>query len=145
MNKLLAMFVLLASAQIAAAPPKPDAVAEPRKLGDEAMKYVAADDMKGLFAFITRYMPMERLELNKQRDSSIEQRRKIPAVLGKSLGFSFIRECRLSDVLVRVDYAEKREKNVIRWQFVFYRPRNAWSMVSFNWDDKVNLLFEPCS
>ena len=144
MIKSLAVLALLASAQILAAPLKPEPVVEPRQLGDAAMKFVAADDMKGLFAFITKHMPMDRAELNKLRDSSIEQRRKIPGVLGKPLGFAFIRECRLSDILVRVDYVEKREKNVIRWQFIFYRARNVWSMVSFKWDDNVNLLFEPC-
>jgi len=108
------------------------------------MKYVAADDMKSLFSLIATHMPMDREALDKIRDSSIDQRKKIPSVLGKSLGTALIRECRLTDFLVRLVYVEKREKNVIRWQFIFYKARNVWTMSSFIWDDNMNSLFAPC-
>jgi hypothetical protein len=118
---------------------------EPRQIADDAMKFVASEDLKGLFEYIGRNMAMDRAELNKIRDSVIEQRKKIGGALGKSLGFAFISECRRSDVLVRLLYAEKREKNVMRWQFIFYKARNSWTMVFFHWDNKVPELFEPCS
>ena len=50
----------------------------------------------------------------------------------------------MSDYLVRLVYVEKREKNVMRWQFVFYKARSAWSVSSFNFDDNLNALFAPC-
>lgn len=144
MAKLLVMLtVVLAGVQASTTPVKP-APPEPRQIAEDAMKYVAAEDMKGLFALIARHMPMDRESLDKLRDGSNEQRKKIPAALGKSLGFAFISECRLSDVLARLAYVEKREKNVIRWQFVFYKARNVWTMSSFIWDDNLNALFEPC-
>jgi len=139
------MLGLIASTQILGAPLNSEPVLEPRQIADDAMKFVAADDMKGLFVLITRHMPLGRDELEKLRDSSIEQRKKIPAVIGKSMGFAFIKECRVSDFLVRLVYVEKREKNVLRWQFIFYRSRNVWTMVSFVWDENVNSLFLPCS
>ena len=139
------MLALVASTQILGATLKSEPVLEPRQIADDAMKYVAADDMKGLFVLIARHMPLARDELDKLRDSSIEQRKKIPAVIGKSMGFAFINECRISDFLVRLVYVEKREKNVLRWQFIFYRSRNLWTMVNFIWDENLNSLFAPCS
>jgi hypothetical protein len=145
MTRLLVMLVALASAQILAAPTKSVPVVEPRQIADDAMKYVAADDMKGLFVFVAKHMPLDRAALDKMRDGTIDQRKKLPAALGKSLGSAFIRECRVSDILVRLLYVEKREKNVLRWQFIFYRARNVWTMSHILWDDNVPSLFETCS
>ena len=143
MTKLLVMLTVLAGVQASTTPLKP-LPGEPRQVADDAMKYVAADDMKSLFSLIATHMPMDRESLDKIRDSSIDQRKKIPSVLGKSLGTALIRECRLTDFLVRLVYVEKREKNVIRWQFIFYKARNVWTMSSFIWDDNMNSLFAPC-
>jgi hypothetical protein len=145
MTKLLVVLAVLASTQNAATPTSAATASEPRQIAESAMKFVAIDDMKGLFEFIGRHMPMERSELNKIRDATIEQRKKMPGALGKSLGFAFISECRRSEILSRVIYVEKREKNVVRWQFVFYKPRATWAMSAFNWDVNHESLFEPCA
>jgi hypothetical protein len=143
MTKLLVMLAVLASVQGSSAPPKPEP-GGPRQLADDAMKFVAADDMKGLFAFIAAHMPSsDRESIDAIRDSSVDQRKKLSAALGKSQGVVFIRECRLSD-LVRIVYLEKREKNALRWQFIFFRPRTAWVLSSFNWDANLDSLFAPC-
>jgi hypothetical protein len=144
MIKLLAMLAVLASVQGSTTPLKPPP-GEPRQIAEDAMKFVAAEDMKGLFAFIATHMPMDRAALDKIRDSSIEQRKKLPPALGKLLGTGFIRECRLTDYLARIVYVEKREKNVIRWQFIFYKARTTWTISSFIWDENVNDLFAPCA
>lgn len=143
MTKLLAMLAILASLQGSTTPVSP-VPSEPRQLADDAMKFVAAEDMKGLFAFVAAHMPTDRESLEKTLDSSLEQRKKVSAALGKSLGTVFVRECRFSNVLVRVMYLEKREKNALRWQFIFYKARTAWAMSSFNWDDNLNPVFAPC-
>lgn len=144
MIKLLAMLAFLASVQGSTAPPKPEP-GGPRQLADEAMKFVAAEDMKGLFASIAAHMPSsDRETIDSIRDNSIDQRKKLSAALGKSLGTVFVRECRLSDLLVRIVYIEKREKNALRWQFIFYKAREAWVISSFNWDANLDSLFARC-
>jgi len=145
---VLAAFGVLASASNSAVPATgttAKAAPEPRQIADNAMKFVAAEDLKGLFEFIGRNMPMEPDELKKIRDNIVDQRKKIPGALGKPMGFTFVSECRRSEILVRLLYAEKREKNVMRWEFIFYRPRNVWTMVSFHWDSNVQGLFAPCN
>jgi hypothetical protein len=117
---------------------------EPRAIADKAMQYVAAEDLKGMFDYIGRNMPMERSELISIRDGIIEQRKKLGSALGKPLGFVFIGECRRAEILVRLIYAEKHEKQVMRWEFIFYRPRNTWIMTFFHWDMELQKLFEPC-
>lgn len=147
-KKLLVALAVLASAPNSAVPATGTAAIatpEPRQIADNAMKFVAAQDMKGLFDFIGRNMPMEPGDLIKIRDNIIDQRKKIGDALGKPLGFAFISECRRSEMLVRLLYVEKREKNVMRWEFVFYKPHNVWTMTYFHWDADLQNLFVPCA
>jgi hypothetical protein len=145
MIKLVAMLAVLASAQNAATPSSAAAVSEPRQIAEEAMKYVVADDMKGLFAYIQLHMPVEKKKLDDLRENFIGQRKALPEALGKIVGFAFVSECRRSDFLVRLVYAEKREKNALRWEFIFYKARNNWALSNFVWDDKATAFFESCN
>jgi hypothetical protein len=147
MTRILMALAVLASSTNSAAPATGAAATagpEPRLIADKAMQYVAAEDLKGLFDYIGRNMPMERKELIAIRDGIIEQRKKVGVELGKPMGFAFIGECRRAEILVRLIYAEKHEKQVMRWEFVFYKPRNTWIMTYFHWDMDLQRLFEPC-
>jgi hypothetical protein len=144
MIALMAAVIVLASAQNAAAP-SAKAVPEPRQISDEAMASVAADDMKGLFKVIARHMPMKPDELDAIRVKMVDMREALPGKVGKVLGYAFISECRKSDILVRYTYVEKREKSVVRWQFLFYKPRSTWQMLFFYMDEDLGALFQPCA
>lgn len=125
----------------ATAPP----VVEPRNLGDQLMKFVAADDMPGLFAHMATLSTLEKSQLDDSRDNVIKQRKPLVSSLGNVVGYGFASECRRGDFLSRLIYAEKRSKSVMRWQFIFYRVRDKWQLIYFFWDDKVNELFESCN
>jgi hypothetical protein len=145
---LLVLMVLLgpathASSQSAA--PGAAANPEPRQLGDNAMKFIARDDIAGLFKYLGAIMPMEKDELDKIRDNIVGQRKGVTAKIGASVGYALISECRKSDTLSRLIYAEKRAKSVMRWQFIFYKPRDKWTLIYFFWDDKHPEFFEPCN
>ncbi len=147
MNSLVLSVVVLLSAQGAGTVQTQAVVkGEPRQLAEEAMEYVARDDMKGLFAFIQKHMPMEKEELTKIRDNTIAQRKKLPAAVGPYVGYAFISECRKANIVSRVIFVEKRAKHLVRWQFMFYKPREKWQMNSFKWDadGATEVLFEPC-
>jgi len=143
MIALLAAVVVLASAQNVAAPPV-NALPEARQLAEDAMKLVAANDLEGLFAHIGKHMPMKKEELDAIHAKFVELRKPLPEAVGKVLGYSLIGECRKSDVLVRYTFIEKREKSVVRWYFILYKPRNAWHFTNFYMDQDVNALFQPC-
>ena len=121
------------------------AVVEPRLLGDQLMKFVAADDMPGLFAYMSTVSTMEKAQIDDLRDNVIKQRKPLVSSLGPFAGVGFVSECRRGDFLSRLVYAEKRAKSVMRWQFIFYRVRDKWKIIYFFWDDKINELFESCT
>jgi hypothetical protein len=140
---MMATSVSLASSQ--AANPAATAGLEPRQLGDNAMRFVAKDDMKGLFEYMGTIMPLQKSELDKIRDNVIDQRKGVTSKIGAPAGHALISECRKSETLSRLIYAEKRTRSAMRWTFIFYKPRDKWTLVYFFWDDKYTEFFEPCN
>jgi hypothetical protein len=126
---------------------QPVSPGEPRQMAEAAMEYVAREDMKGLFEYIRKNMPMEKAELDKLRDNTITQRKQLPKAIGPYVGYAFISECRRANILSRVTLVEKRAKHVVRWYFVFYKPRDKWQINSFKWDaDGITEdIFAPCA
>ena len=148
----LAILTLAFCAAIASATPrettatatKAAGAGEPRAMAEQMLKFLPKDDLAGLFALMQKFMPLPKDEINKLRDTTIEQRKQIVAGYGNYLGNTFISECRRSEVLSRVIFIEKRVKMFIRWEFTFYKPRDKWQMSSFVWDTKNDHLFEAC-
>lgn len=145
-RELIAASILaLASAPSLADSVKPAASGpEPREMAEEAMNLVAADDIDGFVALVRRKMPMPPGEIEKIENTLKTQRKDLVSKLGKSLGYLLVSECRRGDTLRRLVYAEKREKSVMRWQFIFYKPRDKWLWTFFFWDSDLAQLFVNC-
>jgi hypothetical protein len=105
------------------------------------MNLVAAGDDCGALELLRPALPIPKGEFNSVRDKSIEQRRAVAERFGKTLGYKFVREERVSDFLIRLTYVEKRANHFLRWQFTFYRPQSEWRLNSFIWDDNAEGLF----
>ena len=113
-----------------------------REFTAAVMKKVVAGDDLGALELLRAQLPIAKDEFDATRDRTIEKRAGLGRRFGKIVGFQLVREERVSDVLVRVTYVEKRTKHLLRWQFVFYRPGAEWQLNSFGWDDNVAALFE---
>lgn len=146
MRMLFLLALLVASTGLASAqsPPPAATASEPKMLADRAMKYLAANDLKGMFKYIRGIMPIDQADLDKTLETSISQRKTFPSKLGEYIGYAFISECRRFDQLSRVVFIEKRAKNFIRWEFVFYKPREKWQLSAFYWDTKTAEVFANC-
>lgn len=146
MNSLVMSVVVLFSAQ-GSTQVQSAAPGEPRQIAEAAMEYVAREDMNGLFEFIRKNMPMDKDELDKLRDNTISQRKQLPKAIGAYVGYAFISECRRANTLSRVTLVEKRAKHVVRWYFVFYKPRDKWQINSFKWNAEgiTDDIFAPCA
>lgn len=145
MSRIVLVMLLLVSPSLASTPGAAPDGNSPRLLAEQAMKFVASEDMKGLFAFIGKHMPIPKDELKTIHEATVTQRKALTARGGAYLGYGFVEECRRSDFLVRVTYAEMRAKDFIRWQFIFYKPRGTWQISSFFWDSKTTEVFLPCN
>lgn len=145
MNSLKWFVVAFLLAPVHAATQKADveqsSLAKGRDLTVAVMNLVAAGDDRGAFELLRSNLPIPKGEFNSVRDKSIEQRRAVAERFGKTLGYKFVREERVSDFLIRLTYVEKRANHFLRWQFTFYRPQSEWRLNSFIWDDNAEGLF----
>lgn len=146
MTRVLVLLILLSSPVVLAsqsAPPTSSGT-EPRALAERVMRYLPSDDIKGLFAFAHTLMPADKSEMDKFRDTTISQRKALDATIGPYVGFAFIGECRKSEQVSRVTFIEKRTKNYLRWEFIFYKPKDKWQLSAFYWDNKNAEIFAAC-
>jgi hypothetical protein len=44
--------------------------------------------------------------------------------------------------LLQIVQIQKFEKHIMRWRFIFYNPGGKWVLSTFNFDDKIQSLFE---
>jgi hypothetical protein len=106
------------------------------------MKSLVAGNDRATLELLRPKLPISKEEFDATRDRTIEKRAALTTRFGKIVGYQLVQEERVSDVLVRLTYIEKRTKHLLRWQFVFYRPEMEWQLNSFSWDDNINALFE---
>jgi hypothetical protein len=114
-----------------------------RKALDSTMALVVKDDISGAFKTLRSYWPLPANELDALMQATIQQRNLASPRFGKSLGYVFMQEERVSDFLLRYTYVERREMHVLRWIFVLYKPNKTWVINSVVWDDKLPELFGP--
>lgn len=61
---------------------------------------------------------------------------------GKKVGYDFVKTEKIGNSFIKHIYIAKFENHAIRLNYIFYKPENSWELNSFNWDDKVHLLFD---
>jgi len=115
---------------------------EARALAESAMKLIAKDNIAEAFALLRPYVPMPESEYSVLRDKTIEQRKLLAPRFGKTLGYVFVSERKLSDFAVKYVFVEKRASHIVRWQFIFYKPLGVWKLDTFLWDDQFAALFD---
>ena len=115
--------------------------ADIRKVTDAALNLIAEGKIEEAFAKLAPYWPMPENEVSTLVLKTVQQRNLIEPRFGRTLGVEFIGEDRAGDFGVRLTYVEKREQHVLRWRFVFYKPRDCWIANSVFWNDQIGELF----
>ena len=65
-----------------------------------------------------------------------------PNALGASMSYEFVCERELGANLVQLQYFIHYEKMPINFSFVFFKAKNGWAMINFNFNDTVKTYFE---
>lgn len=146
MKSWIGFLVLMPALSMAAVTPSPAApdtsLERCRETTRGVMRQVAANNDKNAFDMLQAAMPMDADTFAQIRENSLKQRKNMPETVGASLGYKLVLEDRVSDFLVRLTYAERREKNMLRWQFFCYRGKTDWHISAFFWDANVAALFD---
>ena len=62
----------------------------------------------------------------------------LPELVGAYRSHSLLAEESVAERLVYMSYFVAYERQPIRFEFVFYRPRDKWILYSFSYDDKID-------
>lgn len=81
-------------------------------------------------------------EVQKAREQSEKEQAVMKERFGQPVGVKLVKEEEVTGVGLRVTYVLQYEKNLIRWQFIFYKGKDRWLLYSFKWDNAIEALFE---
>ena len=139
--KFVAIFVFFVFTTIAQAASL-DSKEAARKLTDQVMAKVASGDLDGGLLLMKPYLIIPESEFKVMLEQTKLQLPAIQGRFGKILGAEFISEKVIGKSLLQIVQIQKFQKHVMRWRFIFYSPDGKWVLNTFNFDDKIQLLFE---
>jgi hypothetical protein len=138
--KVVAVLVFLACTTMAEAASLESKEAA-RKLTDQAMAKLASGDLDGGLLLLKPYVIIPESEFKVMMEQTRLQLPTIQGRFGKIVGTEFISEKIIGKSLLQIVHIQKFQKHAMRWRFLFYSADGKWVLNTFNFDDKIQLLF----
>ncbi|MBI5558270.1 MAG: hypothetical protein HY885_11600 [Deltaproteobacteria bacterium] len=133
------IFFLMTTSASAATLESKDAA---KQLTDQIMTKVASGDIEGGLLLMKPYLIIPESEFNVMMEQAKLQLPVMQGRFGKIIGAEFIKEKSVGKSLLQIVQIQKFEKHIMRWSFIFYNPDGKWVLNAFNFDDKIQLMFE---
>ena len=108
---------------------------------EEFMELIEANEINEAFELLGPYWIFPQEEWTDLQISTSQQMATIESRFGQTVGYDFVRAEVVGDTVLRLTYIQKRERHLIRWIFVFYKPYDRWILNACEWDDKIEALF----
>jgi hypothetical protein len=115
---------------------------EARQLTDNMMTKIAAGEVEAGLSLAKPYLIIPDAEFKEMVSQTNLQMPKLGQRFGKSVGSEFIREDKVGTSFYRIIQVQRFEKHITRWTFYFYKTPTGWVLNTFNFDDKIQLLFD---
>ena len=107
------------------------------------LQMVQAGDYSGAFSYLqSKPTAIPREEFSQIENSAVQQSETIRRLYGEAERAILIREQLVSGVALRLVYLVVRENLPIRWKFIYYKPDREWTLVSIEFDDKLEEVFQ---
>jgi hypothetical protein len=81
-------------------------------------------------------------DVQKAREQNEREQAVLIERFGQPVGIQLVKEEEVAGVGLKYTYLIRYEKTPIRWQFVFYKPKDRWLLNGFKWDSSFEALFE---
>ena len=113
---------------------------ETRALADSIMEKVGVEEYQAAFELAKPYWPVGVGEIEGLAEKTKTQIKGIEPRYGKIVGKEFIGSVKLGDSYQRYSYILKLEKHSLKWNIVFYKPKDTWLVNLIFWNDKPSEL-----
>ena len=108
---------------------------------EEFMKLVGVDELDEAFQVLKPYWIFPENEWTELQIDTSQQMAMIEPRFGQTIGYDFVRAEVVGDTVLRLIYIQKRERHLLRWRFIFYKPYDRWILNACLWDDEIEALF----
>ncbi len=115
--------------------------AEAKDLTKRFMLLISLGQIESAFSELKDFIVIPHSELE-----ALAQRIKMQMPLylsryGKGVGSEFISEASAGGSVYKLIYIQKFERHVLRWQFIYYKPKTQWILNSVKFDDDISGIF----
>ncbi|MGF1703589.1 hypothetical protein L4D09_25175 [Photobacterium makurazakiensis] len=112
-----------------------------KELCHSSAKLFEKGKMKDLADILVPHWPINQEEINKLVHQGMSQFELFTFRSGSALGTEFIDTREVGSSFVMHTYAIKFEYHAMRYNCIFYKPKDEWVVNTINWDGKLELLF----
>lgn len=116
-------------------------VREMQEYCERILSHLQGGDVDSAFVLIKSQWLFDPAEIDSVWEKTANQLPGLQNRFGDILAVSEVGSERVGELLIRFIYVIKYERHVVRWLFVFYKPRTKWILNSFKWDDSISELF----
>lgn len=111
-----------------------------KKISDSVMVEFGKGEPDKAFAILRKYVSWPESEFNHLRAQTVKQLSMLRPRFGALIGYEHVKTNQISKSLCKIEYLIKCENHALYAMFLFYKPKDKWSVNSFVWNDKVQLL-----
>jgi hypothetical protein len=108
---------------------------------ERILTHMRNGEIESAFELIKSQWLFPKEEIDSVHEKTVSQLDNLENRFGRPLDVTAIGEEHIGEIVIRLTYVIKHERHLIRWVFMFYKPKNKWILNSFKWDDKIDELF----
>lgn len=113
-----------------------------KKVCEKSLSLIAQMKIKEGFEVIKPHWSFPHSEIDDMAYTTQSQMKGLTPRFGHIIGFTHIETKRLANEFIKHIYLLKYERYALRFEYIFYKPKNHWTLGSFIWDDSVGKLFK---
>ena len=106
------------------------------------LDHMLAGNYKEAFSQIRPYFPVSPARIDKIEKETTDQLGMAELQFGRALDHSFISGDQVEGKVLRFRFLQRFDRDVIFWEFVFYRPQDVWLINALGFDDEIRDLFK---
>ena len=142
MRKTILFFVLL-TVPLLIWGQKVDTIDDVKEVTVAFLDFVVKEEFNQAFDYIgDRPTGISQDNLAQLEVQVIQQLTAIEGNYGRIIDYIMVEEELVSDFVLRLVYVVRYEDYIIRWRFLYYKPRDTWKLASLFFDDQLEDLFD---
>ena len=116
--------------------------ADVQQLCEQFLNDMVAGRYEAAFHALRPYFPVSEAKFDHLKTETRRQLELAEEQFGTPIGWALGRSDLLGETALRLRYLQKFENDVIYWDLVFYKPREAWVLNGLGFDDDIPGLFK---